>query len=137
MKALFLLSFLANIVLTLVSLLVSPEEVATHFGTGGAADGWGTRTTNALVMTGVHLLILASFGCTPLLLRKTPDRWINLPHKDYWLRPENRDRVEGMIMAPLYQFGAATFAFMFAIGLLALQANLSPPPVLREECSAN
>ncbi len=133
MRTAFLTSFAVNILLTVVALVIGPAEVAIHFGSGGEPDGWAPATVNALIMSGVHLLIFVSFFFTPHLIRTTPDKWISLPNKDYWLRTENRKRMESILMRHLYAFGVLTFAFLFVTGLLAIDANLSEPVRFREE----
>jgi len=45
MKLLFVLTYLANIGITLVSLVILPARMATHFGSGGMADGWASNHT--------------------------------------------------------------------------------------------
>jgi len=133
MRNVFLISFAMNILLTVVTLVIGPSEVAIHFGPGGEPNGWASATVNALIMSGVNLLMFASFFFAPHLMRVTPAKWINLPNKDYWLRPENRERMESILMRHLYVFGTLTFAFLFVIGILVLDANLSQPAHLRED----
>ncbi|MFC1497726.1 DUF1648 domain-containing protein [Verrucomicrobiota bacterium] len=132
MRTIFIISFAVNLILTVVTLVLHPSDVAIHFGAGGEPNGWAPAYVNALIMSGVNVLILASFLFTPQLLRITPTRWINLPNKEYWLKEENRGRTESMLATQLYQFGTLTFMFMFIMGLLSLQANLSDPVRLRE-----
>lgn len=125
MRVAFIISFVANLILTLVALVSCPSNVAIHFGVGGEPDNWAPAYVNALIMSGVHLLIFVSFFFTPHLIRITPPRLINLPNKRYWLKEENRGRMESILTSQLYQFGALTFVLMFIVGLLALHANLS------------
>jgi hypothetical protein len=107
--------------------------VAIHFGAGGEPNAWAPAYVDALIMSGVNVLIFMSFFFAPHLIRITPARWINLPNKAYWLKEENRDRMESILTAHLYQFGILTFAFLFLLALLALQANLSEPVRFRED----
>ncbi|MFK5923083.1 MAG: DUF1648 domain-containing protein [Verrucomicrobiota bacterium] len=131
MRNIFIISFIANLVLTVVVMFVGPETMAVHFGAGGEANGWASAKSNALIMTGVDVLLFASFFFVPQLMRVTPDRWVNLPNKDYWLKDENRSRAVMMLNEQMYKFGTLMFAFMFVVGLLVLQANLSDPVRLR------
>jgi hypothetical protein len=50
MRAVFIATFLANILLALLSLAILPDRVAIHFGLGGAADSWAASLTNTLFM---------------------------------------------------------------------------------------
>lgn len=133
MRTVFIISFIANLVLTVVVLVVGPETMAIHFGMGGEPNGWASAKANALIMTGIDVLLFASFFFVPQLMRATPDRWISLPNKDYWLKDENRGRAMTILCDQLYKLGALMFAFMFVVGLLVLQANLSEPVRLRED----
>ena len=133
MRNLFIICFIANLVLTVVVLIVGPETMAVHFGGGGEPNGWASAKVNALVMTGVDGLLFAIFFYVPFLMRITPDRWVNLPNKDYWLRDGNRARAISMLCDEMYKLGVIMFAFMFIVGLLVLQANLSDPVLLRED----
>lgn len=133
MRNIFIISFIANLVLTVVVLIMGPETMAIHFGGGGVPNGWASAKANALIMTGIDVLLFASFFFVPQLMRVTPDKWVNLPNKDYWLKDENRSKAMTMLCDQLYKLGALMFVFMFSVGLLVLQANLSDPVLLRED----
>ncbi len=131
MRNVFVVCFAANLGLALVSLFLSPATVAIHFGPGGEPDGWAPAYVSALIMAGANALLFLSLIFVPRLLQKTPARWINLPNKEYWLREENRDRMVFLLSGMMYRFGTLTFVFLFMVGLLSLQANLSNPVRLR------
>ncbi len=40
MRNIFIISFMVNLVLTVVVMLVGPETMAIHFGAGGEPNGW-------------------------------------------------------------------------------------------------
>lgn len=132
MRSLFLLCFLANLMLNAASLWIGPPSVAIHFGSGGQPDGWAPSYINALLMTMVNVVIFVSFYFAPLLIRKMPAKWINLPNRSYWLKEENRAKAASMLSVELYRFGAATFVFMFVVTVLVIKANLSEPVRLDE-----
>jgi len=50
MRNAFIVSFLANVVLSLASLVILPDRVAIHFGLGGAPDGWASNLTSMLLV---------------------------------------------------------------------------------------
>ena len=133
MRTLFIVSFGLNLILAIAALVLCPSNVAIHFGPGGYPNGWAPAYVNALIMSGINIVIFASVFFTPHLLRITPARWLNIPNKEYWLRDENKTKVESMLNAPMCQFGTLTLVFMFLVGLLVLQANLSDPIRLRED----
>jgi len=133
MRTVFILAFAANLVLAVISLVLSPSTVAIHFGFGGEPDGWAPAYVSALIIAGANGLLFLLLYFVPHLLRKTPARWINLPNKAYWLKEENKQRMVLLLSGMLFRFGTATFVFMFVVGLLSLQANLSDPVRLRED----
>jgi len=120
-------------ILAVAALAFVPSTIAIHFGAGGEPNGWAPAYVNALIMSGVNVLIFVSFFFVPRLIRSTPSQSINLPNKEYWLKEENRGRMEAMLTAHLYRFGTLTFVFMFLVGSLALHANLSNPVRFRED----
>src|ERR1035437_3257899 len=93
MRTLFILAFIANVVVTLISLAVLPARVAIHYGADGMANGWAPNYVNALLMTGTYVLMFCSlyFGHR-LNILFPPKWWIGLPNKEYWLSPANRTR---------------------------------------------
>jgi uncharacterized membrane protein len=133
MRTVFIASLGLNLILAIVVWVLSPSNVAIHFGSGGDPNGWAPAYVNALIMSGINIFIFASFFFIPHLIRITPSRWINLPNKEYWLRDENRSRMNSMLTAHMYQFGTLTLVFMFLIGLLALQANLADSIRFRQD----
>ena len=133
MRAAFFISFVANMILTVVALVISPASVAIRFGPGGAPSSWAPAYVDFLIMSGVHILLLASFLLAPRLTRMTPSRWIHIPNKAYWLKAENRSKMESLLSGRLFLFGTITFAFLFVVSALALQANLSTPVNFRED----
>lgn len=133
MRTIFIISFVANLILVIVSFVLSPPVVAIHFGLGGRPDNWAPAYINALIMTGFYVLFFLMFLFTPRLIRATPSKLISLPNKDYWLREENRNRAEAIISTEIYLFGSLTMALLFIVNLLALKANLSKPVIFNED----
>jgi uncharacterized membrane protein len=127
MHTTFIVSFLANVALVLVSSVILPDRVAIHFGQGGVPDGWAANLTNTLIMLGMHSFLFCSLYFSPRLLSSIPEKWISLPNRDYWLRPEHRSQAIAQFSRLMWQFGTALFLFMLFTGLLSLKANLSDP----------
>ena len=133
MKKLFVISFIANLLLMIVSIMILPEVVAIHFGLGGKPDSWASSYINAMIMGVTHTVIFLIFFFSSDIIHKVPAKYISLPNKDYWLNEENISNAAAIFSKEMYLFGVATFVFMFFIGLLTFQANLSTPVVLRED----
>jgi len=127
MKTLFIVAFVANIILNIVSIVILPERVAIHYGEAGIPNGWAPNWVNALIMFGTDVLLFVSIWFAPYLTMKTPSKWLNLPHKDYWMKEENKPRMLAILTSLMHEIGAALLLFMFAIGLLSILANLADP----------
>jgi uncharacterized membrane protein len=132
MRLAFIVCFIANMVLALVSWLILPERVAIHFGSGGLPNNWASSPVNSLILLGMHLVLFFSLYFSPRLVLMFPAKWINLPHKNYWLAPEHRTRTAGKVSVQMHQFGVAIFLLLLATGLLVIHANLSDPVRLNE-----
>ena len=48
MRAICYVVFTANVLLMVVSLAILPDQVAIHFGRGGAPDSWASKEVNVL-----------------------------------------------------------------------------------------
>ena len=132
MRRLMISAFVANLLLTLVSLLMLPDQVAIHFRDGGVPDAWASKWANALIFMVIQIPLFALCMSVGRLTLNIPARWLSLPNKDYWLKPENRVELEARFSALMEEFGFALFVFLFIVGLLTLDANLSDPVRLNE-----
>jgi hypothetical protein len=113
-----------------------PRRVATHFDGNGRPNGWMSRTA--------HLRFMTVFGLgfplfVPALLyasRFLPDRFYNLPHRDYWLAPARRTETMAYLLRHSLWFSSMALCFVIGIHFTIIQANnlaqvhLSTPLVL-------
>lgn len=133
MRILFLATFAANVVLTLVSWVILPDNVAIHFGTNGMPDGWSPVWFHVLIFLGMQLVLFVTIWFGSKLSLGLHARWVNLPNKNYWLREENLPKAQEMVAATMMEFGTAMMLFLFVVGLLTIKANLSDPVRLSNE----
>lgn len=101
-----------------------PERMATHFGPSGKADGWMSKSANAIfyiALVGVFSLAWVGIGW---LLKKTPDDMINVPNKEFWLAPERREQSLTRMGHQMATFGIATIAFLMAVMQTVFLSNL-------------
>ena len=126
MRLVFVASYLANVAFSLGSLAVLPERVAIHFGGRGLPDNWASKEANALLLVGVHTLLFALLYLTPRLIAIVPPRWVNLPHKHYWLSAENRPVALIRVSTHTWRLGTALFTSCSSRHADAL-ANTSDP----------
>lgn len=107
-----------------------PEIVASHFGTGGSANGWQMKMVFFSMEVGIIVLAaVISFG-VPRMIEGLPASMINLPHKEFWLSPERRDETLSYLRVWTLWFGCALLAFLLFVMELVFRANLQPRPQL-------
>ena len=121
MRKFFVFTFIANLALDVVSLFILPDTVAMHFGLHGEPNGWGPNYVNVLIMAGVELLLFLSIWFTA----KVPPRLMNVPNKAYWVKPENLPLARARMEFFRLRIGSVFFMFLFILGLMSIQANLT------------
>jgi len=105
-----------------------PEILGSHFSGGGFVNGWQTKA--AFFGTELAMIILAtvvSFGI-PRIIAAAPVALINLPHKEYWLAPEQREGTLVYIRVWSAWFGCGLLTFLLFAMELVFRANLHTPP---------
>lgn len=132
MRNLLIIAFLANIILTVVSFIILPSEVAIHFGEGGVPNSWASKEFDALIFLAIELLLFILFISAPYLPLRLHRKFISLPNKEYWLKEENRQHMKAKLASLMAEFGFFLFTFLFCVGLLTIEANLSDPIRLNE-----
>lgn len=122
----------AAIAFELLSVKSLPSIVASHFGVGGAANGFmprGAYIGFMLALTvGLPLLLTLMHGS----LRFVQPRFMNLPNREYWLAPERAEQTYAYLRAHGSWFAIMVAAFLCFVHGLVLQANAVQPPHLRE-----
>jgi len=107
-----------------------PEKVATHFNESGQADGWSTRRSYVWTWScSVGLLPVMILGSIAAV-RFLPARWVNVPHREFWLAPGQIEFTRAIVAGMVHWIGVATFLFTIVLNHLTLRANLTPEPSL-------
>ena len=107
-----------------------PAVMATHYNGAGIPNGTMSRSVAAGVQVALLALLGAVFLGLPLLLRRMPAGWINLPHRDYWLAPERRKETLRAIEERVVLLGSGALSLLLLVSELSFRANLNPPPRL-------
>jgi uncharacterized membrane protein len=107
-----------------------PDRVAIHFGGGGEANGWMSRSTDLIFASGLGVGLPLFFVVLSLLTGLIPTRFVNLPHREYWLSPERRVQTCTYISLQMIWMGCLTVLFLAGIHYLTIQANRVTPPHL-------
>lgn len=105
-----------------------PDDVPGQLGLGGEVTRWGTRTGHVLLAVFVGLFVVAVFSLIPRIAFKNT-ALLNLPHKDYWTRPENWPTAQQQLRDDLSWLGALTLTFVgYAMWTVGTTATGEPPP---------
>ncbi|EYT61132.1 hypothetical protein H483_0113390 [Dietzia sp. UCD-THP] len=106
--------------------MVLPERVPIHFGSGGRADGWSTKA-GALAFSGLlPLTVLALIPLTSLLVLRAPEL-INGPNKQWWTSTAPRlRRFERLVREDLWLIVVVTLALLVAMQAGIVIASGSP-----------
>jgi uncharacterized membrane protein len=132
MKRAFLIIFFLTLLFNAISYFLLPEQAAIHFSRGGHADSWAPREIHCLLFTGIDVLLFLLFWYSPNLMLNTPAKWVNLPHKSFWLAKENRPLTRKKLEFHMLEFGIAMFILFFFLSVLSVDANRSHPVKLNE-----
>lgn len=106
-----------------------PDVVASHFDGAGNPDGWMTKRFFFVFEAALLLLLLAIFSALPALFGRTPDRWINLPNRDYWLAANRREETIEAI-SQYHDWVSIALIFLFiSVNQLVFRANIEQTPL--------
>jgi uncharacterized membrane protein len=103
-----------------------PETIASHFAGNGHPNSWQSKPVFLLFLLFSMVLAAVVSFVVPRALCLLPASQLNLPNKDFWLAPENRETTFWFMEMQLAWFGCALLAFLLFAFHIAIQANLSP-----------
>jgi hypothetical protein len=104
-----------------------PQYVASHFRSGGLPNGWQSQVGFFATELGVVVLAtVIAFGL-PRILAAVPLSLINVPSKEYWFGPAQRENTLAFFRAQFAWFGCALLAFLLFVNELVFRANLTSP----------
>ena len=109
-----------------------PPVVASHFGSGGAANGFMGKGTYTAFMLAVVVAVPALIGFSGQLVRVLPLQLVNLPNKQYWLAPQRRAATLESLSSLSVPFALALVVFLCFVHWLVVQANAVRPARLPE-----
>lgn len=109
-----------------------PARVPIHFGGSGEPDEWTSRPaalwTFGLVGLGIALL----FAGLAWLMGRVGAEHINVPHPEYWKRPEHLGTLRRLMTEDMWLFGTWTLLLLAAVLALVVRAAGLPEPRLDE-----
>ena len=107
-----------------------PARVASHFGVGGEANGWMSRSADLIFFGGLGLGLPLFFIVLSLVTGLLPARFVNLPHREYWLSPERLAQTRAYISRQMIWMSCLMILFLAGIHYLTILANRATPPHL-------
>lgn len=106
-----------------------PERVPTHFGIGGGADAWGSRSEVLWMFGLVSAGILVLFLLITLAMGKIPVSLINAPNKDWWIAtPERETLMRRRMASDMNVFGGATMLLVTLLTVDTARAATTAEP---------
>lgn len=133
-----LILVVATVVVWLAALVwqvvVLPERVPIHFGSGGEPDGWSSKA-GALAFSALLplLLVLPLPLLTTLIVLRAPE-FINGPNKEWWTATAPRlRRFERLLREDLWLITVVTLALLVAMQVGIVRAAESPDQRMPEE----
>ena len=107
-----------------------PENIASHFSGAGKPNGFMSRAGYTRFMLVFAVGIPALVVCSISLVVRLASGSINVPHKEYWLSPENKASAIQFLQGHVAGLGILIASFMAYIHWLLIKANSVQPPLL-------
>jgi uncharacterized membrane protein len=129
-RALYGIVVVVRIVTVVWASLHLPAQIATHFGPSGAADGWGTRSGYITFDIIISAALVLGLPMLVTLVLRGSGAGLNIPHKDYWMRPENKPLLRRRLMADMLFLGGTTGLLLSWVDVEVVRANALATPVM-------
>lgn len=119
--------FLLFVLLTVGSL---PAVVASHFDGAGVPNGWSSRVTYSILLISIGVLLPLGIIVMVHRLTRRGAEHLNIPARDYWLRPENVGEAVRRVRGYMWWLGCVMTVTALGVHALILAAHRSEPPRL-------
>lgn len=126
----FWLSVAAFVLALAWSAAVLPARVPVHFGATGEADRFTSRTQALVELGAIGLFVVLVFLGCEWLARRGSLTWVNVPHKNYWARPEHEPALRRMLADDIWVIGTATVLLLVALAVQLAMVAHDPAPRL-------
>jgi uncharacterized membrane protein len=101
-----------------------PARMAAHFGPHGEVNGWQSKERFFMSMAVVVGVSFVAGFIVPLLIGIMPASVINLPNKQYWLAPEQRQETMRYLSRRMGWFACAVLFLHLFVASEAISANM-------------
>jgi uncharacterized membrane protein len=123
LRTTLLFSSLVTMALQLFYASRLPERVAVHFDLAGRANGWMDRGHHCFTGIAITAFVTLVFFVVPIVTGIIPEKYINTPKKDYWLKPENRKKFSALIGGQMHFAGIMVNLFLAVVFTWIYQYN--------------
>lgn len=101
-----------------------PEYVASNFDGSGNPQAWTSKEMFFLINILVLLIPLLVFLFLPKLLEKTPNKYLNIPNKDYWLAKDRKAETVKKVAKHFEWIFVGIISFAIIVSQLVINANI-------------
>ena len=126
-----LIATVVAIALAVASGLDLPDRIPVHFDLNGVPDGWTAKWRFVASLVGMLVLMQAWLRwVVPVLMRRTPARFLSLPNRQFWTAtPERRAEAARRIVDVMdWTGGFIAVTTLFVLNMVR-QAAETPPYV--------
>lgn len=109
----FALALHAGLVVWLA--LAGPDVVASHAGLDGTVDAWQSRTAAVVTWTVMGVVQAVVWTGLGIAIVRIPAAIVNVPHPEYWKRPEHLGQLRRTSISGLSWFAAMTAVLLVAV----------------------
>src|SRR5579862_4934933 len=109
-RALFLLIVVCAVALAFRNYPLVPNQMASHFDIFGAANGWMSKPAFFAFYAAMIALAFAVEFFVPRSIARSSTSRINLPNKEYWLAPKQRNETLNYLKRQFAWYGCAFLA---------------------------
>jgi len=122
--------FLASVALAVLTVLVAGAtmpsgRVPVHFGPGGEPDRWGHRAELVVVLLVVVLALALLMGWLARKAPSLPWELVNIPHREFWRRPENEAVARARLRDDMYVTGSLCMLLFVVLAPLVAASTRS------------
>jgi uncharacterized membrane protein len=119
--------YLVFLVSVFITPAILPERFATEFNFAGEPECWMNQTTYMILVSAMGSLAIFVMVIIGLVGRWLPDKWISMPHREYWLAPQRRAETVGYVFRQMLWFASLLTCFLTATHFSTIHANKLDP----------
>ena len=109
-----------------------PEYIASNFDGSGNPQAWMSKEMFFLVGILCLLIPFLVFLFLPKILEKTPEKYLSIPNRDYWLAEEHKEATIERVTKYYEWIFAGIMAFAIIVSQMVIQANIGTEKRLSE-----